>query len=83
MDQNPILLKCKKLLWMLKSVEKEEKKLNEKKKLSAKRKLLANKDHIIPDSLHNELERKLKKLATRGGNILFFGKNLMESPSGI
>ncbi len=56
-------------MWMMKTVEKEKKKEIEKKKISAKRKQLANKDLSIPETLHTELERKLKKIATRGGML--------------
>lgn len=58
--------------------KKKQRKEQKEKELLKQRKLLLNKDHFIPDVAVDEQEQKLRKIATKGGFILFFFHNSLK-----
>jgi hypothetical protein len=52
-----------------KKLDKEKKEEKIKRQLTREKRLKLEKDHVRPDAFHPELEKRLRRVATRGGKI--------------
>jgi hypothetical protein len=57
---------------MMKDLESVHKENQELKKIRQIRRLERTKQMVVPDVSSTDFERQLKKLATRGGNVILF-----------
>ncbi|KAI9298959.1 hypothetical protein K502DRAFT_322571 [Neoconidiobolus thromboides FSU 785] len=67
-ENNAILSKSKGLT---KKIEEEKLEYRARKALIKEKKALKEKDHVLPDIRTMDYERKLKKVATSGGKLIF------------